>query len=308
MVADNRSMADSRHTEKLAVHEAGRFIGVGVGPGDPELLTLKAARLIRSADVISYLANRSGQSQARHIARDVLADPDKEQQFLPLLMPMSEDRSVANQVYDKAWIDIRAALATGKCVVFLCEGDPLFFGSFAYLLKRLNDEQASENGAGGNRAASDSGDSSQTSESYPSGDYHPGANYSGGNHHGGNHHGGNYCCEVVPGISSVHAAAATLQYPLTVLKESFAVLSGRHDSDQLIATLHGCDSVVIMKAGRSRPKILDALRQTDRINEAAYLEYIGRDNQYIEKDVSQLADEAGPYFSLFVVTRSDRQI
>ncbi len=233
------------------------FVGVGVGPGDPELLTLKAVRMIRAADVICYLANTDGHSQARTIARHALDAPDKYQEFLPLLMPMSEDRSQANEVYDKAASEITTALLDGKMVVFLCEGDPLFFGSFAYMLERLGDEHGHE-------------------------------------------------CLVVPGISSVHAASSALQKPLTVLKESFAVVSGRHSTTQLINTLTHSDSVVIMKAGLSRPKILDALRQTERISDAAYLEYIGRDNQFIEQDVSQLADVAGPYFSLFVVTRSNR--
>ncbi len=242
------------------MNETGRFIGVGVGPGDPELLTLKAVRLIRTADVICYLANRAGESQARHIARDALAESDKQQQYVPLLMPMSEDRTMANQVYDSATVEISTALTMGKSVVFLCEGDPLFFGSFAYMLERLNPERV----------------------------------------------GGHSICEVVPGISSVNAASAALQKPLTVLTESFSVVSGRHSLEQLTATLCNSDSVVIMKAGLSRPKILSALRQTDRINDAAYLEYIGRDNQRIETDVGQLADTAGPYFSLFVVTRSNR--
>lgn len=232
-----------------------QFIGIGVGPGDPELLTLKAARLIRSADVVSYLANPEGRSQARSIASDALADAEKPQEFVPLLMPMAEDRRVANQVYDDAAITLRAALDAGKTVVFLCEGDPLFFGSFAYMLERLQ---------------------------------------------------AHYTCAVVPGISSVNAASSALQSPLTMLKESFAVVSGRHSSEVLVDTLTRSDSVVIMKAGLSRPKILAALSQTNRLADAAYLEYIGRDNELIVGDVSQLAQEPGPYFSLFVITRSSR--
>jgi precorrin-2/cobalt-factor-2 C20-methyltransferase len=231
-----------------------KFIGVGVGPGDPELITLKAARYIQQADVISYIANESGESQARHIARDVLVS-DRSIEELPVLMPMSEDRSIANQVYDAAAADIAKAVAAGKTVVFLCEGDPLFFGSFAYLLERL---QATVS------------------------------------------------CEVVPGISSVNAASSALQLPLTLLKESFAVVSGRHSLEKLQATLLANDSVVIMKAGLSRQRILDALSATGRTGEAKYLEYIGREAQHIETDVSALAGEAGPYFSLFVVTKAER--
>jgi precorrin-2/cobalt-factor-2 C20-methyltransferase len=236
---------------------SARFIGVGVGPGDPELITLKAARLIQQADVVAYIANTGGVSQARNIAAGLLADARPGQSELKVLMPMSEQRELANRVYDDAASDIQAALDAGQRVVFLCEGDPLFFGSFTYLLIRLE---------------------------------------------------GSNECAVVPGISSVNAASSALCLPLTVLSESFAVISGRHSEDQLINVLNTHDSVVIMKAGRARPRILSALTQTERIEDARYLEYIGRDNEMIETDVSLLTAQAGPYFSIFVVTPRVRDI
>jgi precorrin-2/cobalt-factor-2 C20-methyltransferase len=234
-----------------------QFTGVGVGPGDPELVTLKAARLIHDADVVAYIANTSGVSQARFIVAGLLTEAKVGQQEIAVAMPMSEDRSLANKVYDQAALDIKAAIDAGKQVVFLCEGDPLFFGSFTYLLSRLE---------------------------------------------------GDCDCAVVPGISSINAAAAALQHPLTVLKESFAVVSGRHSQMHLVETLNRHDSVVIMKAGRSRARILSALEQSGRSADASYLEYIGRDNEMIETDISRLDSNAGPYFSLFVVTRQQRGI
>jgi precorrin-2/cobalt-factor-2 C20-methyltransferase len=240
----------------MPLSSKARFTGVGVGPGDPGLITLKAAKLIRQADVVSYLTSGQGKSQARQIACELLASAQSGQQELAIIMPMSENRTVANRVYDQAAADIQQALDTGKQVVFLCEGDPLFFGSFTFLLARL--------------AHND--------------------------------------CEVVPGVSSIHAASAALRAPLTLLKESFAVVSGRHTAVQLVEALETHDSVVIMKAGRSRPRILDALKQAGRMADATYLEYIGRDNEAFETDVRQLEAVAGPYFSLFVVTRSQREL
>ncbi|MCV6603990.1 MAG: hypothetical protein OIF34_01700, partial [Porticoccaceae bacterium] len=72
-------------------------------------------------------------------------------------------------------------------------------------------------------------------------------------------------------------------------------------------TLNNHDSVVIMKAGQARPRILAMLAQSNRTADACYLEYIGRENERILHDVSDLEAVAGPYFSLFVVLRSERQ-
>ena len=116
-------------------------------------------------------------------------------------------------------------------------------------------------------------------------------------------------CAIVPGISSVHAASSALKLPLSMLKESVAIINGRHSDEKIRQTLQQHDSVIIMKAGPYRPKILAALADTGRSDEANYLEYIGRDEQVIIDDVSQLysedGDDKGPYFSLFVVVKKE---
>ena len=115
-----------------------------------------------------------------------------------------------------------------------------------------------------------------------------------------------YPCEVIPGIASPHGASAKLKKPLTMLKESYGVISGRHSDEEIRQALLNLDSLVIMKAGRARPKILKLLNETNRLHQANYLEYIGRDNECIVEDVNTLAHEAGPYFSLFIVLRDER--
>jgi precorrin-2/cobalt-factor-2 C20-methyltransferase len=235
--------------------QSGVFYGVGVGPGDPLLITLKAHHLIQSADVICYLANETGSSQARDIAQHSIGSRNESSIEIAIPMPMSTDRTAANTAYDLGAKQISEHINQGKSVVFLCEGDPLFFGSFSYLLERLSDLHE---------------------------------------------------CLVVPGISSVNGAASALQQPLTLLQESFVVMSGRHTDVQLEQALMSHDSVVIMKAGRARPRILAILDKTGRTADANYLAYIGRDNEEILTDVTQLANTAGPYFSLFVVLKQER--
>jgi len=91
-----------------------------------------------------------------------------------------------------------------------------------------------------------------------------------------------------------------------MLKESLVVVSGRHSDEHLREALLKHDSVVIMKAGRARPRILALLKETNRLGEARYLENIGRRDEIIFEDMAVLDDEAGPYFSLFIVTRTER--
>ncbi len=114
----------------------GIFHGVGVGPGDPQLLTLKAYEIIKAADVLAYPVNGSGTSRAREIASAVIPEDADE---LPIHVPMKVERDPARAAYDAAAGLISDHLVAGRNVAYLCLGDPLFFGSFMYLAARLED-------------------------------------------------------------------------------------------------------------------------------------------------------------------------
>lgn len=113
---------------------SGVLYGVGLGPGDPELMTLKAHRLIAAARVVAYPAPDHGESLARSIAAGAIP-PDAEE--IAIVIPMRTERFPAQEVYDAAAARIGAHLAAGTDVVVLCEGDPFFYGSFMYLFDRL---------------------------------------------------------------------------------------------------------------------------------------------------------------------------
>lgn len=109
--------------------------GVGVGPGDPELLTLKAHRLITDADVIAYPAPNDGDSLARSIVARYLPGGQDE---IVIRISMDPGTFPPRDVYAQAAADIGACADSGKSVAILCEGDPFFFGSFMYLFERLS--------------------------------------------------------------------------------------------------------------------------------------------------------------------------
>jgi precorrin-2/cobalt-factor-2 C20-methyltransferase len=112
----------------------GTLYGLGVGPGDPELITLKALRLLRAAPVIAYPAPEHGDSLARAIVAGHLPGGQTE---ITIRMPMVVERFPAQEIYDRAAVEIGAHLEAGRDVAVLCEGDPFFYGSFMYLFGRM---------------------------------------------------------------------------------------------------------------------------------------------------------------------------
>jgi len=113
----------------------GSLYGVGIGPGDPELLTMKAHRIITSVPVIAYPTMENGKVLARAIVADFIRP---EQIEVPMPLPFSVERS-SQPYYDIAAAKIAEHLQVGRDVAVLCEGDPMLYGSFMYIFRRLAD-------------------------------------------------------------------------------------------------------------------------------------------------------------------------
>ena len=174
----------------------GTLYGLGIGPGDPELITLKALRLLQAADVVAYPAPEQGDSLARRIVAPHLSGGQAE---LAIRMPLSVARFPAQAVYEQAAGDLAAHLKAGRNVAVLCEGDPFLYGSFMYLFGRL-------------------------SEDFP--------------------------VEIVPGVSSLTACAAALQYPLVSRNDVLTVIPAPLDDETIAHKLLHTDAAAILKLGR----------------------------------------------------------
>lgn len=127
----------------------GRFFGVGLGPGDPELITLKAARLIGEADVVAYHAGVNKQSYARGIAADLIPDGVIEEELrYPVTTGITEHpggyAGALADFYEESAARLAVHLAAGRTVVLLAEGDPLFYGSYMYMHDRLSTDYPTE--------------------------------------------------------------------------------------------------------------------------------------------------------------------
>ncbi|MDZ8049972.1 MAG: precorrin-2 C(20)-methyltransferase [Aulosira sp. ZfuVER01] len=119
----------------------GRLYGVGIGPGDPELLTLKALRLLQAAPVVAYQSATDKESIARKIIAPYLSGNQIEVLYH---LPRALEPEKAQSIYDKEVEPIAAHLEAGRDVVVVCEGDPFFYGSFMYVFTRLSEKYETE--------------------------------------------------------------------------------------------------------------------------------------------------------------------
>ena len=125
---------------------AGKLWGVGIGPGDSELVTVKAARVIGEADVIAYHCARHGRSVALGIAKPYVREG--EQVLEELMYPVTTEttdhpggyRGALEEFYSEAAQRLGTHLRAGRSVALLAEGDPLFYSSYMHMHKRLSGE------------------------------------------------------------------------------------------------------------------------------------------------------------------------
>lgn len=114
----------------------GKLYGVGVGPGDPKLLTLKAIETIRDADYVAYPTSGKG---ASNIAFEIVKEYIKDKKTLEYLMPMSRDKEYVQRCHDECAIDIKKYLENGKSVAFITLGDPSIYSTYMYIHKKIKE-------------------------------------------------------------------------------------------------------------------------------------------------------------------------
>lgn len=225
----------------------GALYLIGVGPGDPELLTLKAVRLLSEVDCIAFPQKAGQGSMALDIARTHV--PDKTH-LLPIAIPMEVERAPAQMAYDQAAAHIGAVTDQGQKVAYLCEGDPLFYGSAMYLVERL---------------------AARTK------------------------------IEIVPGITSLTAAAASLSRPLAARNERLKVLPAPLDTETLRTELENSESVAIIKVGRHFQRLRTLLRETGHEG-AMVIEHATGTKQKVST-LDDYFDDERPYFSIILSYR-----
>lgn len=120
------------------MNRLGTLYGLGVGPGDPELITVKAFRIIQESPVIAYPKKLKGSKSYAHRIVDVYINP-QEKEMLGLVFPMTKDEETLTREWSKSVELVYEKLSEGKDVAFVTEGDPLLYSTFIHMMKLMQE-------------------------------------------------------------------------------------------------------------------------------------------------------------------------
>ena len=225
---------------------------VGVGPGDPELVTRKAERILRSVDVIlAPVSNPSEASVALGTIREFI--DESRQEIVVHQFPMTSDRSRLVPAWQEAAALIAAHAEAGRSVAFITIGDPLFYSTFIYLLRILR-------------------------EQWPQ-----------------------LPIDIIPGISSINAAAAEAALPLVEGDEKMVVIPATAGIEQIITALAHYETVVLLKVKPVFSEIIALLRATGREQSTVFVERVGSPRQKVLTDFNEIAAYSPDYLSLMII-------
>jgi len=232
----------------------GCLYGVGVGPGDPELLTLRAYRVLSRVSVI-FVPKKTEQSES--IARSIIANlmPGKAPEIVGVILPMLRDKEQLKKYWQQAADTIWQHLDRGEDCAFVNVGDPLLYGTFIHILDTLKT-------------------------------IHPEIEV-----------------KVIPGISSISAAAARTVVPLASDDENIAIISGNREDKHIRETLEKFDTVVFMKMNKVFDKLLKVLDELNLSDKCVYVRRCTSEDEEIIWDINKLKGEKIDYFSLLIVRK-----
>lgn len=247
----------------------GKLHVVGIGPGDPELMTLKSVRILNETQCIFVPKGREeGTSLALSIVRKALSLEGKDivELHFPMMktsphpgpLPSGERVVSPAEELEAKWNEavhaIVAVLEQGNDAAFITIGDPGIYSTFFYLYDKLLERMPS------------------------------------------------LAIEIIPGISSINAAAARAGMYLGLGNERIAILPANY-LDSLEKTLVEFDTVVLMKVSKVFTTVRDMLNRMNRIAQATYVVRAGMDDERVYKDISQVREEDLNYFSLMIVRK-----
>ena len=231
----------------------GRFYGVGVGPGDPELLTVRAQRLLGEVGVVCYTQlDNEAPSYALEVVKELVYDRVHR---LPITIP-SDDTPVSHETWHEAAERIGTKLREGLDVAFITEGDPMLYSEFQHLIEHVQVELGEDLSA-----------------------------------------------EVVPGVPSVMAAAASSGVSLVGQGQRLAILPQVYGIDDLREAITNYDTIVLMEIDRNLIQALANLENLGLAGHAIYVRQASTPSERVIHDISKVTPEDLDYFSLLIIKR-----
>ncbi len=241
-------------TTSGATSRQGSLYGIGVGPGDPELLTIKAQRTLQSVAVICFTQLDDGkESYALNVVRGVLEAAKPE--FLAITIPSDDATPVSPQTWADAAEEIAGHLHQGRDVAFITEGDPMLYSEFFNVLESVK------------AVVPDLG------------------------------------VVVIPGVSSVMAAAASSGMPLVTHGQRLTILPSVYGIDDLREAITNSDTTVLMEVNRDLLQALANLEKLGLTGKATYVRQASTARESVVEDISKLSAEDLDYFSLLIIRR-----
>ncbi len=235
-------------------NRTGSLYGVGVGPGDPELLTIKAQKTLQKVAVVSFTQLDDGkESYALSVVRGVLEAAKPE--FLAITIPSDDETPVSPQTWTDAAAEIAGHLSQGKDVAFITEGDPMLYSEFFQVLGSVQSVV-------------------------------PDLEF-----------------EVIPGVSSVMAAAASSGMPLVTHGQRLTILPKVYGIDDLREAITNSDTTVLMEVDRDLLQALANLEKLGLTGKATYVRQASTSRENVVEDISKLEAEDLDYFSLLIIRR-----
>jgi precorrin-2/cobalt-factor-2 C20-methyltransferase len=238
----------------------GTLYVIGVGPGDPELLTLKAVRILNEVPVICVPKGKEdGSSLALSIVSKALNLSGKD--IIEAHFPMQKTKSSGNECeLDTKWHNtvenVLSRLNRGIDTAFITMGDPSIYSTFFYLYDRILELNPAVN------------------------------------------------IEIIPGVSSINAAASKAKLSLGLADEKIAILPATY-ADNLKETLEKFDTVVLMKVHKVFDKVSKILDEMNLVGNAIYISRAGMDDELIIRDIKKIKKENLNYFSMLIIRRTD---
>jgi precorrin-2/cobalt-factor-2 C20-methyltransferase len=231
-----------------------KVYALGVGPGDPELLTRKAERILREASVIcAPSANPTDSSYALSIVEEFI--DRSRQEIIVQTFPMKKEQKELEPFWENAADEAAELVRQGRDVAFITIGDPFLYSTFLYIYRLLLDR-------------------------YP-----------------------DVQVEVVPGITSINAAAIAAGVPLAAASERVAIIPAIFEGEDLRRVLLDFDTIVLMKVNRVFHKVYALLQELGLEKKGVFIRRVGSAEEEVVFDLETLLGKKLDYLSLLIVKK-----